>query len=612
VRTWFQNVQLQIQLLSRYSQEAAASSDEQRHALRAAQRKVLDLRQELLVVKAECAVADEAAAGSAVLRKKVAELESSPRVTLALNISAVDHIALNDAAREARSTATREAEMRFKLESRALQRRSDEQEEHIERLLRGTASNADKSEKIQRLTVEMEAAAAAAMRSKQAQGEAERRAAAAEDEADQLRSKLRAERETSASLSDTWSEQVEKLRADNRALRVKAQAEEDVAGVPGAGERIGGTGGGAAPGWGGVGEGATDDDDGKMAGSSPLRSSDLVLAARAVMGNRSGDEAMRLIARNKELAAAATAMEARERCALERLAEAEAATATQRDRAGATLLKARAAMEAAGAELAAAETRAAVAEAAAETERDRNRVAIKEQTRKMTHEMRMHQQMLVAIHEKRLAVMEVQLSEAAAAREREETALAFREADDRLKAFLNFGHEEGSHVGGTVRAQLEAEANLAANAMRPAALPKGRGSHLEAVHDVFRPKGSPAAVAAVVDVAALAQPPPPVDPVKKTKNEVAVCNATVDALEKEMKELEWRTNAEDKEYLYLNDKLEKALTSLDGVETHGMDDLRALRKGAVKRIQMIIDRGDAAKAAAPASRMTRGLRPQIM
>jgi hypothetical protein len=33
-----------------------------------------------------------------------------------------------------------------------------------------------------------------------------------------------------------------------------------------------------------------------------------------------------------------------------------------------------------------------------------------------------------------------------------------------------------------------------------------------------------------------------------------------------------------------------------------MDGLRALRKGAVKRIQLIIDRGDAAKAAAAIER----------
>ena len=451
---------------------------------------------------------------------------------LGLNVSTVDHIALNDAAREARKTATREAEIRHKHETRSLQRRCDEQAEEIERLQRGAASSADKSEQIQRLTVDMEAAAAAAMRSKQAQGEAERRAAAAEDEADQLRSKLRAERETSASLSDRWSEQVEKLRSDNRALRVKMQADEAVAGVPGAWERIGGGGGvneaatGAAGGVGG-GDGGADDADsapreglikdgkrsrateGVVVAASPQQRSELALAARAVMGDKSGDEAVRLITRNKELEEARAAMEARERCALERLAEAEAATATQRDRAGAMLLKAQAAMEAAGVELAAAESRAEAAEAAAEDERRRNHVAIKEQTVKMTHEMRMHQQMLAAIHEKRLAAMEAQISEAAAAREREETRRAFCEADDRLKAFLNFGHGETEHVGGTVRLQLEAEANLAANAMRSVTPPAVGVGHLAAVHDVFRPKGSDAAVAAVVDVAALMPPPPP-------------------------------------------------------------------------------------------------------
>jgi hypothetical protein len=72
-----------------------------------------------------------------------------------------------------------------------------------------------------------------------------------------------------------------------------------------------------------------------------------------------------------------------------------------------------------------------------------------DQTRRMTHEMRMHQQMLVAIHEKRLAVMESQLSESAAANAREETARAFREADDRLKAFMDVApHAEGKLVVG--------------------------------------------------------------------------------------------------------------------------------------------------------------------
>ena len=504
-------------------QEAAAESkegmEETREALKRSQEKILELRQQVLDAKAERAAAVEAARDADMLRRKVEELESS-QVSLGLNVSTVDHVVLNDAAREARRTATREAEIRHAHEIKSLERRCEEYEERIERLVKVADSSSDKSQKIDKLTAEVEAAAAAAMRSKQAQGEAERRAAAAEDEVDQLRSKLRAERETSSSLSEKWSEEVEKLREDNRAMRVKIQTDEAVAGVSGAWECIGSS---SSSGGGGGGEGSkvageeTRPNEKNNAGvvkqvpaipTVPPRASDLALAARAVMNDKSGDEAARLIARNKELEAATTAMEARERCALERLAEAEAATTTQRDKAGAMLLKAQAAMEAAGTELAAAEARATAAEAAAEEERQRNRVAIKEQTIKLTHEMKIHQQMLAAIHERRLAAMESQISEAAAAREREETARAFREADDRLKTFLNFGHGEKEHVGGTVRLQLEAEVNLAANAMRAVERPAGGGGgHMDAVHDLFRPKGSDAAVAAVVDVAALQAPP---------------------------------------------------------------------------------------------------------
>jgi len=44
------------------------------------------------------------------------------------------------------------------------------------------------------------------------------------------------------------------------------------------------------------------------------------------------------------------------------------------------------------------------------------------------------------------------------------------------------------------------------------------------------------------------------------------------------------------------------LISLDGVDTNGEDDLRALRKGAVRRIQALMERGDAARARADAAR----------
>ena len=503
-------VQYEEQL--RVYQEASESYKEEKEALRAAQRKILDLRQEILTVKAEAAAAVAAAEaqGNTALQERIAHLEHT-RVTLVMNVSAVDDIALNDAAREARRTATREAEIRFAHESRALKRQCEEQEERIAELTRCSASSAEKSEQITRLRAEMEAAAAAAMRSKQSQGDAERRAAAAEEEAEQLRGKLRAEQKTSSTLSERWSEEVEKLREDNRklredarALRVQATAKEAIAGVAGAWERVGADTPAAGIVTGGNGGGG--DREGKETSaavdvaSTPQGKSALILAARAVVNDESGDEAMRLITRCRELEAAGQAAEARERCVLERLTKAEEAAGAQRIKAGAMLLKAKEAMDAAGQELAAAEARAAAAEAAAEAERERNRVAIREQTRKMTHEMKVHQQMLATIHEKRLAAMEAQISEAAAAREREETARAFKAADDRLKTFLNFGYNEGDHVQGTLRMQLEAEVNIAANAMRTVTLPEEKGAgHLEAVHDVFRPIGSAAAVAAVVE-----------------------------------------------------------------------------------------------------------------
>jgi hypothetical protein len=37
------------------------------------------------------------------------------------------------------------------------------------------------------------------------------------------------------------------------------------------------------------------------------------------------------------------------------------------------------------------------------------------------------------------------------------TARAFREADGRLKSFLELGYKDGEHVNGTLRTQLEAE-----------------------------------------------------------------------------------------------------------------------------------------------------------
>lgn len=106
-------------------------------------------------------------------------------------------------------------------------------------------------------------------------------------------------------------------------------------------------------------------------------------------------------------------------------------------------------------------------------------------------------------------------------------------------------------------------------------------------------------------------------PADRCRADVAACMSTVDSLEQELGELERATEKaaaggvaasmgatcpKDTTFLHLGDCLEKALISLDGVDTAGEDELRALRKGAVRRIQALIERGDAARARAEAAR----------
>jgi len=80
------------------------------------------------------------------------------------------------------------------------------------------------------------------MHAKQAEGDAKRRAAAAEDEAAQLQSKLRAEQQAAAQLSDRWSEEVTAAREENRGLRIKMETDAVAAAVPGMWQRMGGAG----------------------------------------------------------------------------------------------------------------------------------------------------------------------------------------------------------------------------------------------------------------------------------------------------------------------------------------------------------------------------------
>lgn len=106
-------------------------------------------------------------------------------------------------------------------------------------------------------------------------------------------------------------------------------------------------------------------------------------------------------------------------------------------------------------------------------------------------------------------------------------------------------------------------------------------------------------------------------PADRCRADVAACMSTVESLEQELGELERATEKaaaggvaasmgatcpKDTTFLHLGDRLEKALISLDGVDTAGEDELRALRKGAVRRIQALIERGDAARARAEAAR----------
>lgn len=104
---------------------------------------------------------------------------------------------------------------------------------------------------------------------------------------------------------------------------------------------------------------------------------------------------------------------------------------------------------------------------------------------------------------------------------------------------------------------------------------------------------------------------------ERCRSEVDACVRLADSMERELGELERATERaaaggvasamgaavpKDVAFLHLGDRLEKALISLDGVDTNGDDDLRALRKGAVRRIQALMERGDAARARADAAR----------
>ena len=106
-------------------------------------------------------------------------------------------------------------------------------------------------------------------------------------------------------------------------------------------------------------------------------------------------------------------------------------------------------------------------------------------------------------------------------------------------------------------------------------------------------------------------------PADRCRADVAACMSTVDSLEQELGELERATEKaaaggvaasmgatcpKDTTFLHLGDRLEKALILLDEVDTAGEDELRALRKGAVRRIQALIERGDATRARAEAAR----------
>ena len=106
-------------------------------------------------------------------------------------------------------------------------------------------------------------------------------------------------------------------------------------------------------------------------------------------------------------------------------------------------------------------------------------------------------------------------------------------------------------------------------------------------------------------------------PSERCRSEVDACVRLADSMERELGELERATERaaaggvasavgaavpKDVAFHHLGDRLEKALISLDGVDTNGEDDLRALRKGAVRRIQALMERGDAARARARAAR----------
>ncbi|XP_065341340.1 BAG domain-containing protein Samui isoform X1 [Cloeon dipterum] len=84
-----------------------------------------------------------------------------------------------------------------------------------------------------------------------------------------------------------------------------------------------------------------------------------------------------------------------------------------------------------------------------------------------------------------------------------------------------------------------------------------------------------------------AAPPPPPPPVNDPLSKVAAVQKDVDALMREIEEFSGESKS-DKQYIFLDEMLTRNLIKLDDIDTNGKDEIRKVRKEAIRSIQRAI------------------------
>ncbi|CAB3376450.1 Hypothetical predicted protein [Cloeon dipterum] len=84
-----------------------------------------------------------------------------------------------------------------------------------------------------------------------------------------------------------------------------------------------------------------------------------------------------------------------------------------------------------------------------------------------------------------------------------------------------------------------------------------------------------------------AAPPPPPPPVNDPLSKVAAVQKDVDALMREIEEFSGQSKS-DKQYIFLDEMLTRNLIKLDDIDTNGKDEIRKVRKEAIRSIQRAI------------------------